>query len=425
MKIGIDASRANKTHKTGTEWYSYYLIRWLSKFDDKNEYILYTDKPLDKGLLDLSTDQYFADPERDVIKFNKKGEQIIKSKYNNFRVKILKWPFSFFWTQLRMSIEMIFNRPDILFIPSHTLPLIHPQNSIVTIHDIGFEINTSFYNDEYIVSGKIGRFLSKLVKLVTLGKYRATVIDYLRWSTRYALKKAKKIITVSNFSKKEIFDFYKIKGDKINVVYNGYNKHLYQKNIDKNYEDEVLGQYGIEKPYFFYVGRIEKKKNIPMLIDSFAQLRIKNNDINEKLVLVGDASYGYDEIKYIITSFEMNNEVIMPGWVKECHLPIIYSAATAFIFPSNYEGFGIPLLQAMACEVPIVASNCASIPEVVEDAALLINPCDSTEITEILKKLATDNDLKNELIEKGKQRVKNFSWEITARETLKIINSLK
>lgn len=424
MKIGIDASRANKTHKTGTEWYSYYLIRWLSKLDDKNEYILYTDKPLEHGLLDLSTEQYHEEGKSEAPEYNKKGEQVIKSKYNNFKVRILKWPFSFFWTQMRMSIEMIINRPDLLFIPSHTLPFIHPKNSLVTIHDIGFEINKSLYENEYIVLGKFGRVLSKVVRFFTLGKYGATVIDYLRWSTMYALKKAKRIISVSKFSKNEIINFYNIDGKKISVVHNGYNKKLYKKNTNKELEKEILGQYGIEKPYFFYVGRIEKKKNIPWLIECFAEMRNKNKDVKEKLVLVGDASFGYDETKYIITSFDMNNEVIMPGWVRECHLPIIYSAATAFIFPSNYEGFGIPLLQAMACEVPVIASYASSIPEVVEDAGILIDPIDKALIIESMKNIVMNKELRENLIEKGKKRVKEFSWEITTLNTLKIINEM-
>lgn len=424
MKIGIDASRANKAHKTGTEWYSYYLIRWIAKMDDQNEYILYVDKPLEGGLMDLTIDQYQDDGDIKAPTFNDKGEQVIKSKYNNFRVKILRWPFSYLWTQIRMSFEMIFNKPDVLFIPSHTLPFIHPKKSVVTIHDIGFELNTALYEDEAIARGRVGGILNKLVKIFTLGKYRASVIDYLRWSTRFALKHAKKIITVSDFSKKEIVNFYNIKSEKIEVVHNGYNSFLYKKNTDEKREKEILDLYGIEKPYFFYVGRIEKKKNIPLLIESFSEVRIRNNDIHEKLVLVGDASFGYDETKYIITSFEMANEVIMPGWIRECHLPIIYSAATAFVFPSNYEGFGIPLLQAMSCEVPIIASNTSSIPEVVKDAALLVNPTDKLEIMKALKSLATNSDLREALVNKGKQRVLAFSWEKTAKDTLNLLKNI-
>ena len=151
MIIGIDASRANRCHKTGVEWYAYYLIRWLSKLDEKNEYILYTDQPLRGGLLDLTGEQYKPNDDCcESVKYHKKGYQILKSSHNNFKAKILKWPFRYFWTQGRMSLEMIFNRPDILFVPSHTLPIIHPKRSVVTNHDVGFEKEGELYEGQKI-----------------------------------------------------------------------------------------------------------------------------------------------------------------------------------------------------------------------------------------------------------------------------------
>ena len=149
MLIGIDASRANRDHKSGTEWYAYYIIRWLAKLDSKNQYILYTDKPLKGGLLDLATSQYFADGGKiEKIKVDKKSRQEIISPHNNFKCKVLKWPFTYFWTQGRLSLEMFFQPPDVLFIPSHALPLIHPKKSIVTIHDIGFTKEKALYRKE-------------------------------------------------------------------------------------------------------------------------------------------------------------------------------------------------------------------------------------------------------------------------------------
>ena len=133
MLIGIDASRANRSHRTGTEWYSYYLIRWLAKLDADNQYILFTDKPLVGGLLDLTTKQYNGSDykcRQDRADYDKEGYQIIKSPFNNFRAKILNWPFLYFWTQGRLSLEMILNKVDILFIPAHTLPIIHPKSRI-------------------------------------------------------------------------------------------------------------------------------------------------------------------------------------------------------------------------------------------------------------------------------------------------------
>lgn len=427
MLIGIDASRANKIRKTGTELYAYSLIRLFAQLDKENQYILYSDKPLTGGLLDLTNDAYDfnTDVLHEVGPF-KNGCQEIKSPHNNFKGKILKWPFSFLWTQGRLSLEMLFKRPDILFVPAHALPVIHPQKSIVTIHDIGFDKTSNVYKKEKIgpTNKTVIKLLDIMALLFTSGKYRANSLDYLRWTTAYALKKAKKIITVSQFSKNEIIDQYKVDEKKITVIHNGYSEKLYKKCKDQDFVSGVLKKYGIQKPYFLYIGRIEKKKNIAALIEAFAIMRDNAENKKIKLVLIGSASYGFDEVNYMIREFALEHEVIIPGWVNEGDVPAIYSEALAFVFPSVYEGFGIPLLQAMSCGTPIIASNVASIPEVVGDAALLFNPHYVKSIAKAMTDIVNDEALREQLIIKGKTRVKNFSWQKCATETLKEINSL-
>ena len=426
MLIGIDASRANRDHKSGTEWYSYYLIRWLAKLDSKNQYILYTDKPLSGGLLDLTTRQYNENGKETSPQFKKNGLQEIKSPFNNFSAKVLKWPCKCFWTQGRLSLEMIWKRPDVLFVPAHTLPFIHPKKSIMTIHDIAYEKEKKFYAQEQMGPGgkKSKKILNILVRIFTLGKYKATSIDYLKWSTEYALKHAAKIITVSNYTKKDLIEFYKTKADKIEVVYNGYNRDLYRKINDIEKINKVLDKYGIKKPYLLYVGRIEKKKNIPSFIEAYAVMREKNPEIKEKLVLVGSASFGYDETQYQIREFDIINEIVMPGWVEEHDLPCIYNGASGFVFPSHYEGFGIPLLQAMASGVPVAASKVSSIPEVADEAAILLVLLHLFVLPSSLARLVKDSGLREDLIKKGNKRIKNFSWEKSVRETLAIIKDM-
>ncbi|MEA3463652.1 MAG: glycosyltransferase family 1 protein [Patescibacteria group bacterium] len=431
MLIGIDASRANKKHKSGVEWYSYYIIRWLAKLDAQNQYILYTNKPLTGGLLDLTTKQHID--EADSGKTNKKAEfdnngcQIIKSPHNNFRAKVLSWRLPFFWTQIRLSWEMLIHRPKILFIPAHTLPVIHPRKSIVTIHDIGFERDRKLYSQDGMgPKGVIGcRIINFLVRLFTLGKYRANILDYHSWSSQFALKYAKEIITISNFSRKEIMEVYGAGSAKIKVVYNGYNKSLYKKEEDKRAIKQVISKYGIEEPYIFYVGKLEKKKNTPALIEAYSIAKEKNNKIKHKLVLVGVASHGYDEVEYMIREFNLDNEVVVTGWIPEIDMPYIYSGASAFIFPSCYEGFGIPLLQAMACGIPTAASQAASIPEIAKGAALLFNPNDVRSMAEAIAKIILDNELRQKLIKNGFNRVKDFSWEKCAKETLAEIEKVR
>jgi len=428
MIIGIDASRANRKHKSGVEWYSYYIIRELASLDSKNEYILYTDTPLVGGLFDLTDacDGELCDIGEVDIQFDKKGYQILKSPHNNFRAKVLDWSFNFLWTQGRLSLEMIFHKPDILFVPSHTLPFIHPRKSIVTIHDIGFVNNAGFYSRDSM--GPEGNFFKKfidvIVRIFTLGKFGANTTDYLFWSTKFALKKSKIILTVSNFTKKEIIDIYGEKVSNVEVIYNGYNTKIYKKINDKEKIKEVLDKYGISAPYIFYVGRIEKKKNIPELVEAFAMMREQETDIKHKLLLVGNASFGFDEVMQIAEDYRLENDLIIPGWVEEADMPYIFNGADAFVFPSKYEGFGIPLLQSMACEIPIAASWAASIPEITKKAALLFNPNSVEDIRDALIRIIKDEKLRTELKELGVERVKNFSWKKTVAGILEIFEKM-
>lgn len=430
MLIGIDASRANRQNKTGTEWYSYHLIRELAEIDSKNQYILYTDRPLVGGLANLISDQEkfkmkippspFVKGEEDA------GWQKIVSPHNNFRCKIIKQFLPFFWTQFSLSLEMLFHQPDVLFIPAHTLPIIHPKKSVVTIHDIGFVHDRKLYSHKKIesVSSVYKCLLNWLVRIITLGRYGANILDYHIWSTKFALKHAKKIITISEFSKKEIEENYPIDLKKIKVIYNGYNDKLYQPIVEEKSNNQVLNKYGIKQPFIFYVGRLEKKKNILTLIEAYAMMREKNKDIKHQLVLVGSVGYGFDEINHAIEKFNIKEEVILKGWLPEEDLPFFYYGATAFIFPSYYEGFGIPLLQAMACNTPIVASRIPVIEEVVKDSALFFNPFDKKEIAEAMAKVITDGNLRKDLIAKGKIRIKDFSNRKNTQETLAVLESL-
>lgn len=426
MKIGIDASRANREYKTGTEWYSYYLLRSLARIDKKNEYILYTDKPLTEGLINLSSDNPQVLKE-EKVKFDKKGFQILKSPHNNFKAKVLKWPFSFFWTLGRLSLEMIFKKPDILFVPAHSLPLFFPKKTVNTIHDIAFKKEQKLYQKQiFPYKGKKFRvYLNCLIRTVTLGRLSCNSVDYLDWSTKFALKKAKKVITVSNFTKKELLRTYKkAKEDKIQVIYNGYNTEIYHPIENKTQIEEVLNKYGLEPPYFLYVGRLEKKKNTARLIEALAILKENYPNDKSNLVLIGNASFGYGELKYVISEFSLESNIIMPGWVEEEDLPYIFNGARAFIFPSKHEGFGIPVIQALACNIPTAASNIEVIKEIAEESVLYFNPYDKHSIAFAMHKISSDDNLRGELIKKGQERAKDFNWHKCAQETLDLLENI-
>ena len=257
---------------------------------------------------------------------------------------------------------------------------------------------------------------------MTLGKYGANSFDYLKWSTRHILKEASQVITISEFTKSEIEKIYKKNFDNIKMIYHGYDPGLYKKINDENKINKILNRFEIKRPYFLYIGRIERKKNTPALIEAFAIFKEKEINKKYKLLLVGDASFGYDEAKYMANEFGIEKDIYMPGWVKEKHIPYLYNGASAFVFPSKYEGFGLPLLHAMACEVPIIASNIASIPEIAEGAALLFDPDNIRSIASAMMEISSNDDLKKRLIDLGKKRVKNFDWSKTAEKTLEIFN---
>lgn len=400
MIIGIDASRANRIRKTGTEWYAFYLIKNLAKLDQKNHYRLYLDRELSDDL-------------KKVIKNNP-----------NFSVCFLKWPWNFFWTIGRLSLEMLVRRPDVLFVPSHTMPIFYPKKTIITIHDVAFARESYLYRCEQAQTEAhwSKKVINILVRIITKGKYRANSIDYLDWSTRFALKNAQKIITVSYFTKKEILDIYPFAdAQKIIPIHNGYPEKSFYPINSQDKINQVLLKYGIEGNFFLYVGRLEKKKNIPLLIEALALLRDHHSEVKEKLLLIGNAGFGFDEVKYLIEQFNLTSDVLITGWVQEEDLPSIFNGASSFVFPTKHEGFGIPVIQSMACGVPVVISDIPVLREISGDAALYFEANSKEALSEAMWQSIVDQNLRRDLRTKGIKQAKNFSWEKCARETLQVI----
>lgn len=402
MTIGIDASRANRKNKTGTEWYSFYLIKNLAKIDSENKYILYLDK---EPSVELSK----------VIKNNK-----------NFSFKILYWPITSFWTLGRLSLEMLFFPPNILFVPAHGIPLIHPRKTINTIHDVAFMSEQNVYRQEAPKASTIfrRRVLKFIINFVTLGRYDGNSLDYLRWSTYFSLRHASKIIAVSHFTKDEIIKYYpQVKSDKIKVIHNGFPTDIFNDIYDSKKVSETLNKYNLIQPYYLYVGRLERKKNTAFLIEALSILRSDHPEIKEKLVLIGNAGYGYDEVKYAIEEFNLGHEVIVPGWVEELDLPYIFKGASAFVFPTRHEGFGIPILQSLASAVPSTVSDLPVLHEVAGDSVLYFNQNNKQDIADAMARIVIDKNLRTKLVASGKEQVKKFSWLTCAEETLLVIEN--
>lgn len=398
MIIGIDASRANKINKTGTEWYAFNVIQELKQLINPEDHVvLYTKDSLNNDLAVLPP---------------------------NFKNKILKWPPKFLWTQIRLSIEIFFHKPDVLFIPAHTIPLLSPKKTITTLHDVGFENFKNLYSQNPIgPDNKLIQLIYGVIfKIITLGKYKNNELDYHRWSARLAVKKAAKIITISEFSVNEIKKYFNVDNSKIHNVHNSYNKNF---RVISNVPEinKIKNKYKIKNEYIFYIGRLEEKKNTPNLVKAFSIFK-KKYQSKIKLLLVGPPGYGYDKIKQIINKENLKNEVIELGWIENEDLPYLMNGAKIFVFPSAYEGFGIPIIEAMACGVPVITSNFGAMKEVANNAAFLVDSNHPEEISEAINKLLVDKKLRENLINKGFERIKDFSWRQTAIYIKDIIYSL-
>lgn len=367
MIIGIDASRANEEKKTGVGWYAYHVIQEMKKITPDNvRVVLYTNKSLQGELAEL--------PE-------------------NWEEKVLGWKPGRFWTQVRLSWEMLWYAPDVLFIPAHVFPIIHPKKTVMTLHDIAAIRFPDAYN-----------WFEKW---------------YTLWSAKTALKKLWKVITISEFTKSELSSEFRVQSsEKIKVIHLGFDK-IYKKIEDKNKIEEVLEKYNIKQPYLYSVGRLETKKNTINTIKAFEKLKTVNNDLS--LVLVGGKGHGYEEVESVINNSKFKNDIITLGWVENSVLPILVNGAEVFVSPSLYEGFGIPVLEAQACSTPVVTAKGSSLEEVGGDGCVYVDPQNVEEIMDSISKLMTDNELRNEKIAKGLKNIKRFSWEKCAKATLEVL----
>jgi len=370
MLIAIDASRANKKHKTGTEWYSFYITQELKKIiPEQHRVILYSQDQLSEKLAQLPA---------------------------NWSMKILRWPFKYLWTQGRLVWEMISKKPDVLFVPAHTIPIIGAKKTVTAIHDIGFEEFSELYNP--------------------------LALWYHRFSALLAKYSASLIIAPSEFTRNKIIEKYHFDPQKIKVVKLGYNAEIFNKNYDLLETKKTLVKCNVRQPYIITVSRLEKKKNIVGLIEAFNILQKQWPELN--LVLVGRPGYGYDEIKAKINQLNLNNKIIQTGWLSARRIAMLYNEALAFVFPTLYEGFGLPILEAQACGCPVLVSNICSCPEVGGNAVLYFDPHNYQEMASKISQVIESLDLRQDLINKGFENIKNYSWVKTAQETWDYMRNL-
>lgn len=388
MVIGIDASRANEVEKTGTEWYAWHVIQELKKIIPSSIHVrLYTRETLQGSLAELPS---------------------------NWSVKVLHWPPKLLWTQLRLSWEQLFHRVDLLYIPTHTIPLFHARRILAVIHDVGFLRHHDLYDQRVrrVKSTIAQTMLNGLVALATMGKYHASEGDYHRFALAMVLRHASTIMTISEFSKNEIITLCQVDPHRLVVAPNGSEAFTCVSS------SEYLHQYGVTRPYILAVGRIEEKKNSRRLVEAFLQLRIHHPNTRMQLVLCGKPGFGIDNIRPIITSSPFAPDIIQTGWVAPETLRELYCHAAIVVLPSQYEGFGIPLLEAMHAGIPIVAAGIPSLQEVGGDVPRYCNPTSTTALADALwAAYSMDEHERAARSLSGKQRAQTFSWQRTAQQT--------
>ncbi len=364
LHIGIDGSRLSQARYTGTEQYTFQLLRHMFRVAPHHRYTIYSPAP--------STHQLGV---------------------GKAQVAWRILPFPRFWTLVRFSLEMAGAAPDVLFVPSHIPPLIHPK-TVVTIHDLAFLAQPELYVPT-----------ERFVQQLALG---------------HALRAAAGIVAVSKHTRDDLVKYTSLVKDRITVVYHGVDpERFHPPDIGETPPPPIAAA----RPYLYSVGRIELKKQTPQLIRAFRILKEKYQ-LPHQLVLAGaPGRHGYQEVQAVLDELPKNVRAAIQllGYVDdETHARWI-RFASCLVFPSGYEGFGMPILEAMASGVPVVASRAASLPEVVGEAGILVNQTRAEAIAEGIAAVLTDSNLRDDLIRKGKLRARQFSWERTARETVALI----
>lgn len=302
-------------------------------------------------------------------------------------------PMKRLWTQVRLSWEIWRNRKiDNLFIPSHVMPFVYPRRTIITIHDVAWR-----------------RFPESYSK-----KSR----KYLEWSTKYAVKNAQQIIVPSEATRQDLIKFYNCPEDKIVVIPLGIEEKTTKPTAKQT--KEGLNRYKLQpRNYFLFIGRIETKKNIQTLLKAFGQFSQTHPDT--KLVLAGKTGVGGNEMLIKIH----NRNVVVTGYIDELTKDILFENSSAFIFPSLYEGFGLPLLEAMQAKTPIIASKIPSSLEIAKENALFFKPQDANTLIKHMETVISNPDLRGELTKNHHKTVKQYTWERCSKKTLQILRLVK
>jgi len=381
MIIGIDGNEANVKNRVGVGQYAFNLITQLNKIDKNNQYIIYLkNRPLS-----------------DLPKPSKDWQYLVFGPKK-------------FWTKFALPLKLYTQKEklNLFFSPSHYSPNFCPCPTIPTIHDLGYlESKNQFTKKD--------------------------LYQLINW-TKKSIKKASQIITVSEFSKSEILKFYKINPKKITVAYNGTDNPL---KISQKIQHQILSSYNLlSKNYYLYLGTLKPNKNIPFLIESFAQFlkQEKKSSLHQGrmsegqvgLVIAGKKGWLFEEIFNTVKKEGIEDKVIFTDFVSDSQKWTLYQHAKALILPSLYEGFGIPVIEAMKTNTPVIASNISPLKEVIANNGFYFNPTKQKDLVNQLIKLDSlkPSEIKK-ITDKAKIRADLFTWTNTAKSVLQVFEKFR
>jgi glycosyltransferase involved in cell wall biosynthesis len=366
LRIAIDAHSVG-TGLGGNETYATNLIEGLARIDSVNSYTLYVTR--------------------------REALERFSNRWPNFSVRVTLPHTPLIRIPLTLSTELRKNPVDVLHV-QFTAPPFSPCPVVVSIHDLSFE------------------------HLPQTFKWRSR--KQLRITVRRSARQAAQVIALSEYARSDIIATYSVNPGNVSVIPLAAPAH-FGPTRDEVELQRVRQTYGIEGDYILSVGAIQPRKNLSRLVAAYSRLRWARPEGKlPQLVLVGKCAWLYDETLRTIKELEISNSVILTGYVPEADLPALYSGALCFVYPSYFEGFGLPPLEAMKCGVPVIVGDKTSLPEVVGDAGVLVDPFDIEDITTAIGKVIADSELRMQLRAKGLERAKLFDWQETARQTLAV-----
>ncbi|MEP7076060.1 MAG: glycosyltransferase family 1 protein [Acidobacteriota bacterium] len=367
MQIAIDAHSVG-TQLAGNVTYITSLIEALAEIDQNNQYTLYVTKP-------EAVEKYAG-------------------RWSNFSVRRTLPHTPLIRIPITLAIELRRRPVDILFV-QYTAPLFVPCKVVTTIHDISYEHLPETYK-------RRSRFQMKL-------------------TIRHTARSADHVIASSEYSRQDLIDTYHLPTEKVTAIPLAA-PNFYAPVTDTDELDRIRKKYDLAEDFILGVGSIQPRKNLGRLIEAYAMLAKKRN--MPPLVLVGRKAWLSGETLGTKELAELGDKVRFTGFVPDEDLPPLYSAAKIFVYPSFFEGFGLPPLEAMQCGTPVITGDRTSLPEVVGDAGILVDPFDVQAIADNIEKLLLDDELCADLSRRGLERAKQFSWNSTARQTLDVFERI-